>query len=685
MQAIATTMRVNTHIAALVPMVAFVVLVVCAGACGAPPATPTSVNDEVVVAVDEPQAESATNFDLPEPRYTAVASSYVEEHGTAAVAVRADDPSWGEPLAPVTIVMFSDLQCPYCAKVMSTMTALREKYGAHKLRIVWKDFPLTFHKQALPASMAARAVYELGGDTAFWDFLADVFSNQRDLDAQHFEMWARSTGVSEREFRRLSNDPRVRDRVEANIDDGKTYGVTGTPAFFVNGRHVSGARDVAAFSTEIDEELDAGAELVARGTPREHVYVDRTNANFVSPPPAGGRHVAGPPAPAADTTTVWKIPVHKDDPVRGGKNAQVTIVELGEFQCPFCKKVEPVLTKLLADYGSQLRLVWKDNPLPFHTRATPAAMVAREVFRQKSHAGFWTMHAALFANQDHLEDADLFGYATGAGAQLGLVKHALTTNRHQKILDRSQMEATDFEASGTPAFFINGRRLKGAQPEASFKAIIDEEIIRANALLAAGIHPAKLYDELIKNGKGPAPLEKKSVPAPPADAPFRGGKNAKVVVQAFSDFQCPFCSRATSVIDTVVKTYGQRVKVVWRHKPLSFHKDAQLAHEASVEAYVQKGNDGFWKMHDKLFANQRAMSRQDLETFASEIGLDMNKFIAALDSRRHQARVDADGAVSTTAGISGTPGFVINGYFISGAQPFTKFKRVIDKALSASP
>jgi protein-disulfide isomerase len=175
------------------------------------------------------------------------------------------------------------------------------------------------------------------------------------------------------------------------------------------------------------------------------------------------------------------------------------------------------------------------------------------------------------------------------------------------------------------------------------------------------------------------------VGAPPADAPFKGSKTATVVIQEFSDFQCPFCNRVNTTLAKVMSTYKGKVKLVWRHKPLPFHKDAPLAHEAAVEAYVQQGDAGFWKMHDKLFTNQKALKRADLEKYASQIGLNMTKFRAALNDRRHKARVEADEKASTAAGISGTPGFVINGFFISGAQPFSKFKKAIDVALAASP
>jgi protein-disulfide isomerase/serine/threonine protein kinase len=601
-------------------------------------------------------------------------------HDTAKIAVRADDPTWGEHDAPATIVVFSDYQCPYCSRVETTLTALRAKYGEKQLRIVWKDFPLDFHKDAGPAHVAARAVYEAGGATAFWRFHALAFMNQKELTPTNFEAWATVAGVPPAKLAPLLVDPKTKARVDANIADGKSYGVRGTPAFFVNGIMLSGARPQTDFEAKIDSQIVEAAALVASGTPKNRVYIDLTAKNFTGPTPA-----PTPSPSTADSTTVWKIPVLKTDPVKGNRDALVTIVEISDFECPFCAKVQPTLAQVLTDYGSKVRIVWKDNPLPFHKRALPAALAAREVYAQLGDSGFWAMHDTLFANQKALDDFELSNYAYKAGANVDRVKDAIVTERGKTFIEVSQELASDFDASGTPHFFINGRRLTGAQPYDDFKKIIDEEIIVAQKLVSSGVAPSALYDELIKHGKEPAPLEKKSVGPPPANAPEKGGKSAKVVIQVFSDFQCPFCKRVNTTLAQVLGDYGDKVKVVWRHHPLAMHKDAHLAAEAAAEAFAQKGNAGFWKMHDKLFDNQSALSQADLERYAGEIGLDVVRFRNALIAGVHRASVDHDATAATGAGISGTPAFVINGYFISGAQSYAKFKKVIDRALKEAP
>jgi protein-disulfide isomerase len=111
------------------------------------------------------------------------------------------------------------------------------------------------------------------------------------------------------------------------------------------------------------------------------------------------------------------------------------------------------------------------------------------------------------------------------------------------------------------------------------------------------------------------------------------------------------------------------------------HRDAMLAHEASAEAHAQ---GKFWQYHDKLFENQRALGREDLERYAEELGLNMARFRAALDNHTHQAAIQADMEASRSAGARhGTPAFFVNGRLLQGAQPVDAFRAAIDAALAA--
>lgn len=596
------------------------------------------------------------------------------------IPVDAKDPIWGNRNAPVTVVEFSDFECPFCSRGATTMEQVRKTYGPDKIRVIWKNEPLPFHPSARPAAEAGVGVFQLKGSDAFWKFHDEAFKNQKSLNAENFEKWATAAGVDAAKFKAGIAAKKFGAKVDADHELAKKSGVNGTPAFFINGVLLSGAQPFDKFKSVIDEELKKAQAKIASGTKADKVYVAMSQENKKNAPAPKEDADEGE---KEDTTTVFKVPVGKSA-VQGNDKALVTIVEFSDFQCPFCKRVEPSLKQIKDTYGDKVRLVWKNEPLPFHPRAEPAAEVALEARAQKGDKGFWDAHDKLFDIQPKLEDADLEGAAKDLGLNVDKVKDAMKNHKWKKDIDADSELGDDVQASGTPHFFINGRRLVGAQPFEKFKKIIDEEIPKAQALLAKGIKPEALYDELVKDGKGSPELEKKAL-ALPVNAPSKGPANAKVTMQIVSDFQCPFCKRAEDTIAEVSKNYGDKIKIVWRDMPLDFHADAPLAAQAAREAFKQKGSDGFWKMHDLLFQNQgteNGIKREALDKYAAQVGLDMAKFKAALDNQTNKPAVDADKKVAQDAGIQGTPAFIVNGYFINGAQPYPKFKKVIDRALA---
>ena len=178
-----------------------------------------------------------------------------------------------------------------------------------------------------------------------------------------------------------------------------------------------------------------------------------------------------------------------------------------------------------------------------------------------------------------------------------------------------------------------------------------------------------------------------SLPAPKlpltqvaATGPAKGPESAKVTIVEFSDFECPFCSRATETVKQVVASYGNKVRLVFRHYPLPFHKSAQKAAEAGACAADQ---DAFWKLHDAMFANQDNLSVDGLKKMAADAGLDGAKFDTCLDSGAKAELVKKDMEDGKKAGVSGTPAFFINGHKLSGAQPPEAFKDIIDAELGA--
>ncbi len=640
------------------------------GCGGGSPATQTLVVIPTArISDDAPDRGTATSGPLEMP------GAWSDDD--ASVPVSSKDPSSGQRDALVTMVEFSDFQCPYCSRARATVDLLRAAYRPDELRIVWKHQPLPFHQHAKPAAEAAQGVFVSKGVEAFWRFHDLAFSNQTALTRDNFLTWAEAAGVVDLAgFEAGLEEHRWAPKVDLDMALAQRVGANGTPTFFLNGVLLSGAQPFDKFKEIIDAELAKAKTQASQGTPRARIYAVMSQRNKKAVPKPDDDDDDD----HEDTTTVFKVPVG-NEPARGVKTALVTIVEFSDFQCPFCARVEPVLSALRTKYGNDLRLVWRNEPLPFHPRAMPAAELAMEARAQRGDVGFWNAHDALFADQKNLDDASLEALAKKLGLDVPKVLLAMKTEKYKPGILADMDVAEDFQANGTPHFFINGRRLVGAQPQDKFEKIIDDEMKKARALVAKGTSAANVYAELTKNGKGPAPFETKTV-ALPANPPAKGNLTAKVVIQEFSDFQCPFCKRAQDAIVEVMKTYGTKVKLVWRDLPLPMHPDAPLAAQAGREAFKQKGSTAFWQLHDMMFGNQQDLSRATLDGYAQKIGLDMKKWNLALDTGAHKAAVDADAAAANVAGIHGTPGFVINGYFISGAQPFAKFRKVIDRALA---
>ena len=161
-------------------------------------------------------------------------------------------------------------------------------------------------------------------------------------------------------------------------------------------------------------------------------------------------------------------------------------------------------------------------------------------------------------------------------------------------------------------------------------------------------------------------------------SPIKGNPEAQIAIVEFSDFQCPFCGRVTPTLKQIEREYGDRVRIVFKHLPLSMHPKAPAAH-AAAEAAHRQGK--FWEMHDLIFSDQRGMSEERYVDYAGQLGLDLEQFKADTSSDDVKKRIEEDSSEARRLGVTGTPGFFVNGRFLSGAQPFDAFKSLIDEEL----
>ena len=217
-----------------------------------------------------------------------------------------------------------------------------------------------------------------------------------------------------------------------------------------------------------------------------------------------------PAGRAEEPTARYRVPV-EDSPVRGAPDALVTIVELADFECPYCRAAQASLRQIEAAYGSRVRLVFKQNPVSAHRNAFKSALMAEEARARGGDPKFWAVHDRLFSLPD-LGGSALEAVMREAGVEESSMKAAQVA--HVDRIRRDQNLAFALGAHATPTFFVNGRKLVGAVPLETFRAIIDEELAAAEGLVRAGVAARDVYERAIEKGATSLVL----VDAPRADA-----------------------------------------------------------------------------------------------------------------------------------------------------------------------
>ncbi len=162
-------------------------------------------------------------------------------------------PAFGDKDAKVTIVEFSDFQCPFCAKGADLLKQIKQKYGK-KVRVAFKNFPLPFHNHAEAAAVAGLCANEQSAE-AFWKLHDEMFANQESLSGDGLKGLAKKVGLKADAFEKCLSENKYLSQVKADMDEGRKIGVKSTPTFFINGQLVNGAQPMAVFTEIIDEEL----------------------------------------------------------------------------------------------------------------------------------------------------------------------------------------------------------------------------------------------------------------------------------------------------------------------------------------------------------------------------------------------------------------------------------------------
>ena len=380
-----------------------------------------------------------------------------------------------------------------------------------------------------------------------------------------------------------------------------------------------------------------------------------------------------------DPDTIYKAPLG-DAPSDGPADAPITIVYWSDYACGYCYRVQATLDTLTRMFPGQIRFVHRTLPLDDDENVGAEAALAAAAQGQ-----FRPMNDRLYALAGHVDRAAVELIARELGLDMVRFRGELDTKAYRAQVASDAAAARALGVTGTPAFFVNGRPIHGAQNLKTFVDVVDQELSRAQATPGG-------YDALVATGKlqadAPQETERPEFELDPNTA-YRvglglpghqlGPDTAPVTIVVWSDFQCPFCKRSAPVVEKLRAKYGDDVRVVFRHLAMQMHRHAQLAAEAAVAAADQ---GKFWAFHDQIWAHFGQLTRPDLDGFAQAVGLDMPRFKAALDERRYRDLVVQESATALALGVDGTPTMFVNGQPVVGSRDFDAMDKIVGAHLS---
>lgn len=584
-----------------------------------------------------------------------------------------------EPL--VVITEFGDLQCPYCARATTAVRAVLEKHGkpGGTVAFEWRHNPLDIHPKARELAVAAEAANKQG---RFWQFHDQIFQNQKALGSGDLKRYAQLAGLDLAQWEADCEQESLNDIVTRDRHIAMALQANGTPTFFINGRLISGVRPVEELMAIVEEELAKGRAKREAGVPALEVAAKlqrENNADFATYIVDG----KAPPVPASKQLpideTVWQVLIRPQDPARGPADALVTIVEFGDFECPFCARYNQTLTQLADAYPKDVRVVWKNNPQAFHKNARQAAEAALAAHAQGK---FWEYHDRLFDRQDRLSQADLLAHGRELGLDATKLKTELESGQYKNRVESDLDAAARTEAVGTPVLFVNGRKVVGARELKHLKTLVEAERAKAALLVKAGTPRTAVYQKIVAAGKKKGPLGDEAVELDLSGAPDRGAVDAPLQIVVWADFQCPFSSRLVPILERAEKRYAGKTRLVFKHFPQDFHPHALDTAGAGICAQEQ---GRFWDMHNLMMdlTNQKDLSGPALLRYANKAGLKIPQFKRCLAADDTRARVGRELAQGKAIGVKGTPTVYVNGRRFNSPTGYNdrSFARLFDGLL----
>lgn len=302
-----------------------------------------------------------------------------------------------------------------------------------------------------------------------------------------------------------------------------------------------------------------------------------------------------------------------------------------------------------------------------------------------------------------ITEDELIGDARSDLYELKKREYDLKMDRLNKLMEEKLIGAKAKEAKMTTEAFLTEKVVgKLTVSDSEFKAFVKEKKIPEDQLKEHPEYKQRITGYLEnqkrqeKVQKYLADLTKKTpvevyfkkptmerVQIELGDSPILGKKDAKIQIVEFSDFQCPYCSRGAETMHAVVKKYGSKVSLTFKHYPLPFHERAIPASEMSMCVKKVGGDDKFWKFHDITFKNQDKLDQESLMKYAKDSGANEAKVKECFEKGEFKEAVAKDMEYGNKVGVRSTPTFFVNGQMVAGALPVEQFSEMIDEELEA--
>lgn len=393
----------------------------------------------------------------------------------------------GPENAKLTLVVFSDFECPFCSRFAGAAKMIRTQFP-NDVRIVFMNFPLDnacnsamsrpFHQRACMGAMAAAYAQENG---KFWEMHDWLFANQSTYSPDTIATKAQEMGLDPVAIKDAIATNKYQAMIEAQASQMLPTGSRGTPTIFINGKKATNVRwdDPNSVTDFLNSLLNPQAETVAKLEPTVKNPGELPSAQVVLPdgvtlearlkdlsarigalqlPTGPGPQPDQPKPRRPDPSQVYSFDNSKS-PGIGPENAKVTLVVFSDFLCPHCYRMAGKLEELRKQFPNDLRVVFKN--VPGHQGSPDAHEAAMEAYAQGK---FWEMHNLIWENREKLNPEVLAQLAQQAGLNMEQYNAAISDHRHRDELKRDLMEADKASVAGTPTVFLNGRYMQNSDP-----------------------------------------------------------------------------------------------------------------------------------------------------------------------------------------------------------------------------